>query len=81
MQTWLVSDESDAEVCQRCGRAAEQGFVWWNDGYALRWQPGEGERRWWNRREVLVGPRRPWASVKKVAAIRCPACRLVWFEY
>ena len=68
------------EPCARCGAQAESGFVRWHDGYALRWQPGEGEQRW-RRREVLVDSRWWGMPVRKVAAYRCMSCRLVWFAF
>jgi hypothetical protein len=71
---------ADENACERCGGPAEPGFVRWNDGYALRWQPRDGENRW-RPREVLVRARRPWSLKTRTPATRCPTCRLVWFEY
>jgi hypothetical protein len=75
----------DVEVCMRCGRPAEAGSVYASPvgltgGGTIGWMPPDAGvvRQLLSRGEPLidslVGP-------VSAPAMRCPVCRLVWFEY
>ena len=69
----------------RCGRPAEAGNVYarparWAGGGSIGWMPPDAGalRKLLSRGEPLID-----SLVGKVSApaMRCPVCRLVWFEY
>jgi hypothetical protein len=78
-------EPSDAEVCMRCGRPAEAGNVYASPvgltgGGTIGWMPGDAGmlRRLASRGEPLINP---LFGTVSAPAMRCPVCRLVWFEY
>lgn len=78
-------EPSDAETCIRCGRPAEAGNVYASPvgltgGGTIGWMPDDAGswRRLRSRGEPLID--RLFGNVT-APAMRCPVCRLVWFEY
>jgi hypothetical protein len=73
-QTGVVEQGAGSEVCERCGGQAEQGQF--EVGRSVRWI-AEGDERakavTWLPFTTIVPPRLP--------ALRCTACRLIWFQY
>lgn len=71
---------SDEELCNECSGPAERGAISWS-GDPIFWNQGERTHPRQNRaEELLIGPISRFDH-PEVAALRCPACRTVWFKY